>query len=230
MSSKILKKVKDLLRMAEGKASAQESANAAAIAQQLITKYRIDVSRLTSEEEEIKRCPPLYRGERITYWRSDLAHWTCKLNGCVMYHANYKDGTKGLGVVGRPEDVMFVRWLFTHCCNEIDRLTKEAMHRGEGKGKTWSNSFRHGAVNIISKRLRKAHNDQIQLSQSTAIVKLDNRDEEVNNWIIKRMETQDSKNLGKREFDATAYIAGQEAGKDIVLNRPLENKKEQLTD
>ena len=225
----VISTVKKLLKMAEGKSSASEAANAAAIAQTLITKHRIDVSKLSDDEEEhIKKCPPLYRSNNITHWRSDLGHWITKLNGCVMYHANYNDGTKGLGVVGRPSDVLFCRWLFDHCCKEIDRLAKEAMTAGKGTGKKWSNSFRHGAVNIISQRMRQAHAEQMMQSQKeeiTAIVKLDNRDEVVNNWIIKHMETKPSTATGKREFSATAYIAGQEAGRDIILNRPLEAKK-----
>jgi hypothetical protein len=223
MNEEILKKLKDLLRMAEGKASAEEAATAAAIAQKLITKYQIDLSVL-EDKEDIKKAPPLYCSQRVSHWRSDLAYWICNLNGCVMYHAQYNDGNVGLGIVGRPTDSVFVRWLFAHCCNEIDRLCAEAMGRGDGAGKTWSNSFRHGAVNILIHRLKKAQEEQVQASSCTAMVKLDSRQEVVNQWIVKNMDLKHSKDHSTRSFNATAYIAGQEAGNKIVLNRPLEAK------
>jgi hypothetical protein len=60
-----------------------------------------------------------------------------------------------------------------------------------------------------------------KVQETNAIVKLNNRDDIVNNWIVKHMETKPSAATGKREFSATAYIAGQEAGREIFLNKPL---------
>lgn len=245
----VIDKVKALLEKTESQGcTPEEAASAARIAQRLITQYKLNLAEVKEISGGIQRHPPLYCDKEIPYWRHDLAHWLCKLNGCVMYVANYSDGTHGLGVIGRKPDVRFVRFLFNHCCREIDRMLAEAEETKpkaphvraqaafiEMAKREWANSFRHGAVNQIASRMREAKSDVLDsYYDKMAIVKLQDADHEVHQWLKKNLTLKPTKQERNRGFNATGYTAGLQAGARISVGRQLSDKtavdKSELSD
>jgi hypothetical protein len=228
MNESVLDKVKALLsKTVENGATQEEAANAARIAQQLITKYRLelvefDTSRL--DDEISARHRPLYEGQKVVHWRSDLAHWICQVNSCRLIYRK-KENLIALSVVGRAGDVEIVRYLFEHLSREIDRLCVQQLEDGKGSGKRFTNSFKHGAVSMIVKRLRAAHKATLAQARinnrTTAIVKLDQRDAEVDAWMHKNLKMQERGASTRRTFDVTGYQAGRTAGAAIAINKGL---------
>lgn len=234
----VIKKVRALLEKTEGQGcTPEEAASAARVAQQLITQYKIDVAQVKEISGDIGKHPPLYCDKQIPHWRSDLAHWVCKLNGCIMYHANYSDGTSGLGVIGRKQDVSFIRFLFNHCCQEIERMRDQSMPEQphvrsqaaalEKVRWEWSNSFCHGAVNQIAARMRDAQIDTMEAHyNSTAIIRLQDADQQVHSWANTNLALKPAATDRKsRGFNATAYTAGFKAGNSINVGRQLPEKQ-----
>ena len=113
MINNVLDKVKGLLsKTVEAGATHEEAASAANVAQQLITKYRLEIAELDSDDDEISAHKlPLFAGQRIITWRSDLAYWICEFNGCRPIYRKHKDQVV-LTIIGRPGDVAIVRYLF----------------------------------------------------------------------------------------------------------------------
>jgi hypothetical protein len=225
----LLNKVKALLsKTVENGATKEEAANAARIAQSIITKHRLEFVEL-SADNEIGEHSPLYFGKRIVYWRSDLAYWVCQFNGCqIIYRKLWSDENKdyviGLSIIGRSSDVAVVRYLFEHISREIERLCTQALAENKGSGKHYANSFKHGAVSMIVRRMRLAHEAVLnaQPSNSTAIVKLDQRAAEVEAWMKSSIKLKSHTDLATRSFSAEGYQAGRDAGASISLNKALD--------
>lgn len=153
-TEKILKQVRDLLRMAEGKANENEAAAAAAAAQKLIERHRLSEAMLDEAaddrpaEAEIRECEdPLDRGKAIIAWKGTLAGGLCVANGCRRF---WRSGC--IIIVGAPSDVQTVRYLYAYFVREVDRLAKQYA----GNGKSWLHAWRVGCASTIAKRLKEA--------------------------------------------------------------------------
>ena len=229
----IIDKVRKLLNMTEDKGcSVAEAASAAALAQKLLSEHRLSVADLGEApgmEEKIHNDSFLYEGERIVHWKSDLASTICNVNGCKMYYSN-RYGTRASGrygnllryqIIGRDSDIAVVTYFFNYLTAEIDRLANQAQRNGQGRGKTWSNSFKHGASLEVCQRLHLSNKEvRVAASNSTALVKLDNKDEEVSNWAEKNLELKKTPRKDSN-LDYGAYRQGREAGAGIALNKGL---------
>lgn len=156
--------VKNLLSLTKS-TDVHEAANAAAMAQAIIDKYKIDAALLLPEGEDeadapIRRCMdfPLFVGDPERHmWKWDLIWALGEANGCVPWSSYEPNGNGNYHrvayVVGRPEDAQTVQYLHQYLCAEIDRLAKQ--HRGEGRDRIWFANFRLGAVEEIAARLEE---------------------------------------------------------------------------
>ena len=124
----VIKKVRKLLALAEGKANEHESANALAQAQRLMDEYKIEQALIeepeteTTIEEELRVWEdPIDRmgGSKAVRWKGALASSIAKANGCYIYWGQ--------------------------------RLAKEY----KGNGRTWLNNYKLGAVDTIRDKLRR---------------------------------------------------------------------------
>ncbi len=237
---KIIDRIKKLMRLAES-SNANEAANAAGQAQRLMEEHRIDqaVLDLGDEEPEGDDEPivdhgnaPLTVSGRMPQWKVSLSVALASANACRCYVGWKWDSAKHahkrtLCLVGRPSDVATVSYLFGYLSKEIDRLTRL---NARGRGRTWANSYRLGAVAAIRKRLREANkeardNARKRLEgQTTALVKMDQalarldaRASAVDEWLKKNMDLR-SRSASKANRDWSAYAQGQRDGQNINLD------------
>ncbi len=228
MINNVLDKVKGLLsKTVEAGATQEEAASAANVAQQLITKYRLEIAELDSDDDEISEHKlPLFAGQRIINWRSDLAYWICEFNGCRPIYRKHKDQVV-LTIIGRPGDVAIVRYLFDTIGDQIEQFSKQALIRDEGSGKRFTNSFKHGAVSRVVQRMRQAHKSTLAQaeadSRTTAIVRLNLRDEQVGDWLKDNVKLKDRAQQKAPSFDFTGYHKGMEAGSKVAITKGLKH-------
>lgn len=226
----ILSKIQKLLNMTqENGASLQEAETAAAAAQRLMSQHRISMADLgTDNGEEIHNKNFLYAGERVIKWKSWLGKVLCEVNGCKMYIHHLGNG-RGAGiqfqVIGRNSDIQIVTYFFNYLCNEIERLCKIEKDRHAGYGKTWTNSFKLGAATSIVNRLKQANKEVRSEVTSTALVKVDMRDAQVEAW-AKKLKLRSSSKTVATNFDAEAYGSGVNAGNKIHLNKGMGGKSD----
>lgn len=230
MEEAVLSKIQKLLNMTQANgASVHEAEVAAAAAQRLMTQHRISVSDLKPyKEEEISNKRFIYSGERVVQWKSWLGQVIAEVNGCKTY-IGYENGIRKNGreghlikirVIGRDSDVQIVDYFFNYLVREVERFCKAL---NNGRGKTWSNSFKMGATRAIVDRLRAAHEQVKTESGSQAIVKLDMRQAEIDEW-AKKLNLRDVKNASNINWNANAYIKGKEIGEKIQLNKGVSGK------
>jgi post-segregation antitoxin (ccd killing protein) len=127
-------------------------------------------------------------------------------------------------VVGRDSDIQIVRYFFNYLHNEIERLCKQQMASGFGEGKTWSNNFKHGAVAVISERLKQAKKEVLNYSSNCqAMIRLSIKDEEVQKWVKDNLKLKNAARSYARN-DEDGYHAGRRAGAGINLSKGIGGK------
>lgn len=239
MNEDKLKMVQKLLRLSRDNDSVEEASVAFKRAQKLMEKYRISEAMLESltveQEEEIEK-DVLHssKGIRLAWWKRTLARTLAKVNGCKTYASkNRQDKVSMIMVVGEPSDAAAVRYMYNYVANEIDRLTAAAATERGNPGKTWCNSFRIGAVDMVCERLIEAHEearrdalDEVKgnstaiVRVSNAIAKLDKKAEDADAWARKNVGLRKQSN--RRRIDEAGKAAGRKAGKKIDISQ---NKK-----
>lgn len=232
---KIVDRVRKLLALSKS-ANVNESANAAAAAQKLMTQHNVteamvDVS--PDEDEKVEDDVLHVHGPKgVATWKGALAVALCEVNQCLCY----KNGGE-IHIVGTPSDANTSRYLFSYVVREIERLCKdESGMRGAGENlSTWRNNFKLGAMTEINKRLRQAHQEAkaamrqeadasddmgtgtALMRVNTAITKLDDRMDAAKDYGRRELHlTKGSKS--RTRYNAGARSAGERAGAGINLN------------
>ena len=154
---KVVDRVRKLLELSKSD-NMNEAGNAAAAAQELMSKHAISQAMLDispDEDETIEN--DLLRGssaKQLETWKGQLGVATAEVNQCRCYRSG-----SDLRVIGRPSDATTVRYLFSYIVREIDRLAIEGSRERGETGRSWMNNFRLGATQEVCKRLRQADRD-----------------------------------------------------------------------
>lgn len=236
-------KVRKLLRLAQSP-NVHEAGAAAAAAQALMLKHALTRAALEIETPPGVTDPAsglydtqavqdgslhVFRKARNEIWISVLAAELGQHNSCVSYTSrNRVTKTFTLEVVGRPDDVGSVRYLFAYLTKEISRLADVL---GKGKGKVWRNSFKRGATQAVANQLREMRRTTLdelrrQAVGSQALMKLKGalarRDEEerrARNWVEKTHNMKPPAAHRPTQMDPEAYSAGVNAGLKLYLGK-----------
>lgn len=221
----IVDRIRKLLALSKS-SNPNEAANAAAAAQKLMDRHRIEQAALEepeTEDEPIRDFEdPLDSGRRMPTWRKRLAVNIADANNCRIYLRH--GGGTDVAIVGRAADAQTVRYLYAYCVREIDRLTRS---HGSGNGRTWCNNFRIGCVDAIRIKLEaqreQVKREMLESSSDTertkyAIQKVSDKGTEVERWVERNMNLRKAPRPQMRG-DHGARRAGQRAGASINLNR-----------
>lgn len=228
--SDVIEKVKKLQRLATS-SNPNEAAAAAAAANKLIDQYRIQESELevNSEvcEDIIQDPEAVYESGRITQWKTSLVCYLSKHYGCAIF--NFKGfRSSSYRLIGRKSDVEVVKYMFAWLCVEIERLCNAASKSkslGRSSGKIFANSFCAGAVAGIREQLEASRKEVASTSNSTAVVKLNQRYDEAVNFMNSKMNLRKVSNQSKSYLDRSAYENGKVKGSSIHLGSGLNAAK-----
>lgn len=153
-------KVRKLLAQAEDPAATPEEAQAfTAKAQQLMSKYAIDLAMVTDPERIGRvvqrgwRLDPPYAGRKVS-----LVNAVSRANDCRAVYTDLNGGSKSIEVVGFPADVDWVQALSASL--ELQMMTALAATRRRKPpavhGRTFAVGFVDGFVHEVSSRLQQA--------------------------------------------------------------------------
>lgn len=148
----LIEKVKKLLRLAGNNPSAAEAELAAAKAQELILRHKLDMA--TADDSEA-RIYGIYENEPLAHnigsvgacWRQQLAYVLTRHNTCYAIKVG-----RDIRLIGTRRNVATVRWLYNNVASQIESITAVAC---QGRGFVYRNNFRMGIVAGITERLRK---------------------------------------------------------------------------
>jgi hypothetical protein len=221
MDDKILDRIQKLLALATSD-NVNESAAAAAKAQELMTKYQIDQADLEAatpgaQGESIDN-DELFREKSRIHWKTSLAAGIAEANGCKVY----TQGVRTLGsdkkvadvtrIVGTKTAVSTVRYMYAYLVREVDRL---ASANRDGHDRTWLNSFRMGAVAVISTRLIQASKQVKQVASTNALAIIDKDKRRIEDTLAALGLKQGTSAEIK---DGGGFAAGAKAGQTVQLS------------
>jgi hypothetical protein len=220
-TEQLIDRVEKLLALA-GSPNVHEAAAAAARAQALISRHRLQglLDRDDSVIDDViedSREEPLWEGRRLRKWMSVLATALAELNGCVAY--TWVQGKhRSIVVVGRKEDRRAVRALWTGLVPRIEWLSATGGQQAGEKGKKYHDSFRIGAVQTIAGRLRAASDAEHDQLQTASIVLVDvataRRDEAVQRFVRERLHLKKGRSI---RMNHAAWSQGRTAGYELDL-------------
>lgn len=224
-----LRQVAHLLKLAEHKnTSPEESAVAAAKAQEIMLRYKITrlVEEAASEAIISHGHEPLERSKKKVVWRGLLANEIAQANFCRIFYS-WKGTLWELTIIGTEENAETTRYFYGFLVNEVDRLTDAY---GKGKGKSWCNNFRLGVVDTLRQKLQEMQentinemrNEASQKNEPMALVRVDFALAKITDHVkqvekyIERLDLKSAKSVNT-PHDPSAYAMGQMAGKSIDL-------------
>ena len=214
MSTAVIDRIRKLRALASS-ANVHEAAAAAAAAERLIQEHNLSEASVQVESEEEPVTHDVVAdvgGFRIVTWQSHLLHYL----GRAYQACGFFQRKRGEGYVykayGRPADLATLRYQFAFFSAEITRL---AALECKGRGKTFANSYRLGAVAAIAEALSTVQRETRAEASSSALVVVDRRTDlarearDNQNPDIKTRATSASR------LDGEAYAAGKRAGARI---------------
>jgi hypothetical protein len=213
----IIEKIQKLLKKAENSATTpQEAAIFMAKVQELLLEHKLTMSDLSGSDDDITdNLDPLFEGNNIHVWKSILANVLTKAHGVYCLIKRTHSGNK-IVMIGRPSSATIVRCLFAHCQTEIDRLAKSSC---KGRGATYANNFRVGAVAAINdaikeelarQRLAYAGNEKALVIINQMPIDLNNARNFLANQGVR------TKNVGQKvRYNEDGRAAGYRAGQGV---------------
>lgn len=229
MNQDVIRKIKALLAK-EGAAGTtpQEIAASVALAMRLmeregITRAALEAEGQSSEPTEsadifdVPLAGEIHKS--MITWKLRLASVISKSRGCY----NWMRGG-AIQLAGRPSDVDAVRYLFSYCAQEIERIAK--LH-GKGNGKTWNNNFKLGCVDAVAQSIENEKHAERQAQRAAAtnahaLIVVNNAIAKVDTYYLEAKQVAYSKlKFGKPKVghsitnDYGARAAGQSAGASI---------------
>lgn len=213
--------------------NANEAANAANAANKLIDEYRlseIDIAVEGSGSDPIVEDDSyIYETGRITQWKSDLIRVLASHYGVVDYiNSYYPEGRKvsKFKLVGRSSDIQIVRYMFAWLNTECQRL---ATAQVKGQGHVVVASYCRGFVAGIAIQLKASRQEVQKTATSSAIVKLDARLQESENFLYsKHTNIKTVHTKSHSQISPQAFLAGQQQGKNIHLGAALGGSKTKM--
>lgn len=217
--SDILEKIRKLMALATS-SNPHEAAAAAAKAQALAGRYKIDMAALALEAGEKPRG---FDVRNNVIWREEGTYCTgwVKSLACGVARANklrpYFQGNTYYGV-GDSGDAEVTTFLVGWLVGEVERLYKEAKPKqGKGMGKSWGASFRAGCVMTILSRLTQEAEEEtkkLRVSEDKkdryAMQLIDEHKMAVDKYVEEKLKLRNVPN--GRLTSAAGFSAGREAG------------------
>lgn len=153
--SKIIERIKKLLRLSEDGSNEHVAEAAAAKAQELIEQHNIQGEMLIDKEDAPQRGEPdwqgwLFQNKRLQPWAVNL----CSALAEVNYGRIGLWSKQGVKFCGSRMDYELVKTLYSWIAVQM-----ETMAKGRCKGVREHNSYKVGAVATIRNRLIKAKKD-----------------------------------------------------------------------
>ncbi len=231
---KIIAKIKKLLQLADTNRNSniEEAASAAAKAQALMEKHRIQKAMLNQVGHIAWRA--LEDKGNPEEWKLFLISFLAKNNGCYVVRSPDYETDNKIHVVGEEQDHETIQQLYTYLVNELNKLciaelVRFHMEFGQYPNKEYTKSWYLGALTTIDTKLETARiqarnealNKAWSLEQrdlvSSALVVIDAKVTDAKNWVQKHLDAE-IKSESASQTDAKGYAAGKVAAEQININ------------
>lgn len=213
----ILDRVRKLLALA-GSPNGHEAANAAARAQALISRHRLETWLAATEERAIDpisdgRETPLEVARKIRKWKRVLASVLAEVNGGMAWIAD-RGVEQAVCVAASDRDREAVRVLWEALVRRIEWASASANLRSRDAHE----AFRIGMAEVIGRRLAEGENEVLAGLEPAALVRIDParaaHADALDQFVAGHFTTGSARTV---RVDSRAFAAGKAAGASIRL-------------
>lgn len=176
--TRIVEKIRKLLKLAADPSNPNEAALAAERAQELLFSHHLDIADVA--EDTFGDVTEVNRPYIFEPWRKALAAILCTYNFCRLL-----EWTGGMKFIGGKIDVEMVLYLYVYLSRSIHRLARESWEKRvadftdpvlgrypaldePGAEEAWKDSFRIGVVEMIGVRLKRQRDAQDAVARFNA--------------------------------------------------------------
>ena len=221
----LLGRVRKLLALAESP-NVHEAASAAALAQGLIDRHRLERWLNVQEEQQLDpiedaRDTPLDVARRQRTWKVVLATTLADANNCLAYTLDL-GAEKAIVLVGSGRDRAAVLELWTWLVKRIEWLS--ATH-GAGRNRKWHIAFRVGVVAAVAEQLSSVAAEVRGELSPGALMRVDPAEraqrEALDRYVSENLRLGRGRGL---RVDAAAWQAGHEAGAVLAVATQPDSK------
>lgn len=199
-----------------------EARAAAAKADELLQRYRLDEAAVTSEPVE-HRQGPLFRSRskrRKLGWRGQLAATLGQLYGCFIF--SFPDVIEREGeaihrgtevrLVGLPDDLRIVREMFGWLSKEIETIAdRQQLVRPDYE------AFALGAVLGVQHAIEQRRREDAAAARSSAAIVLASRYQQAKDAAARMMNVEARGDAGPKPRNKGAFWAGYQEGRKIPI-------------
>lgn len=212
-SEKILRKVKNLLKLAES-SNPHESELATLKANQLLLKHNIEYTNVSNDEY-------LYVKKLLVTKRKDAklcAIYEILRHFMVKPILSYAKGEVSIEATGTKTNIELAEYVAGFLDHELERLWTKYKNEHELKGLRAKNSFYYGLSKGYESKIKKAR-DSFSIDETTALTIIEtNLDNQVQR-IYNRLSSASSSS----SRDHNSYSLGQKAGRSLNINQGVKS-------
>lgn len=193
----------------------EEAQSAAAAAQRLMAKHRIDAADLADPGENLQDIiedTAWHDGKKCDTWRAVLLMAVGKANGCEVY----KYGAR-LMIVGTQSQVDISCYLFGMLMAQVDAFTKQ---NAAGRGRTYANNYRLGMVYTLRDRLMESAKQETAHASERAMVRIRREDAALSKHMTDKHPNMRKASVSSRR-DAAAMDRGRRDGHSVQMHKGL---------
>lgn len=242
--NRAVEKIKKLLELADTRRNTnlEEATAAAAKAQALMEKYRIEKALLNKDAPSRIHWKQLRDKGRPENWKNFLASILARHNGCFIVRSQTYETDGQIHVVGETQDIDVIQNIYTYIVFELNKLCiKELLiyktKFGFYPGKNYSKSFYLGAISTIDKKLEEAKKqareeelknapnlrDKIKIQNVLSII--DNKTDKAKEWVQNNLDAE-IKDVTPNNPDPNGFVAGKQAAENLNLNTAPQLKED----
>jgi len=224
---KIAERIRKLLALGQS-SNMHEAANAAAAAQRLMEEHKLSQADLDEVDPGKLTSVPLGGDGMMAPWKFVLATAVARSFFCEAVGLRVGQRRK-VRIVGRQEDTEATVEVFRYLVKETDRMADEEVKdpfvvtsgRNTPGGidvRAYKDSFRRGAVQAITERLRRGREEFARASDRAMAIAKNNRDEIKEFMKAKFGESKETQGgLGKQDLDEVALYRGYVRGSEMHI-------------
>ncbi len=221
----ILKRIQKLLALAKDKgASPAEAESAMAMAQRLMTKYKIEMANISDDSTKSGIRHEEFFSRKGALNPAD----NCIINILLRFYRvrvliTHEFGNRGMMLVGTPEDIEiakyvhgYLRTVFFDCWNTYKKVNPRADRNSYYRG------LSYGIIEKLEEAEAQAKSEESETACKNYEIVLVNTKEAINNYINEifgsRVKNERSRRISS---DSSSYHAGFAKGTTVSINQAI---------
>jgi hypothetical protein len=214
----VIEKVRKLRALSQSD-NLHEAAAAASAAERLIQEHSLSEAALhvDASDEPVGSDDVDLPGAQIARWQSNLLWHLSKAYQIAGVFGVVRDAlgrrAHRYKAHGRPQDLATLAYQYAYFTVEVERLAQKI---GRGRGRTFLNSFRLGAVAAIGESLASVQTETRAAASSSALVVVDRRAELAKDALRRACPNIRTSKGGASAINGSAYALGKQAGAGLT--------------